>query len=339
METPSSTTLRQPARSGTEPLSTANRSMIRRRAGLLVSTVTSALVLLPSAAGAAVPAGSLLAAAPAAASPGDNAKVERLTAQIKGLEKQYRGEFKELRDARLAAKRALGKSDGLKEELAGSRALVAQMAAARYMASGVEPSVALLTTNDPTGVLESATLASHLSKNYAARVQEIQRLIDQEQRARKEAKSKIDKLERTVAELNRQRSRIERLIKKYKPESPVVGGSGLTPRTVSMRIEIDREFGPFPAIGCLRAGDSGEHGQGRACDFMESTGGNMPASDRQAHGDRVAAYAIQNASRLGIMYIIWKQRIYDMRRPGWRMMGNRGGVTANHFDHVHVSMF
>jgi hypothetical protein len=318
--------------------------MIRRRAGLLVSAVTSALVLLPSAAGAAVPAGSPLVAAPAAvtsavANPGDNAKVDRLTAQIKTLEKRYRGEFKELRDARLAAKRALGRSDGLKEQLAGSRALVAQIAAARYMASGIEPSVALLTTDDPTGVLESATLASHLSRNYAARVQQIQTLIEQEQQAREEAKSKITQLERTVADLNRQRTRIEQLIKKYKPESPVIGGSGLTPRTVSMRIEIDREFGPFPAIGCLRAGDSGEHGKGRACDFMESTGGNMPTADRQAHGDRVAAYAIQNASRLGIMYVIWKQRIYDMRRPGWRMMENRGGVTANHFDHVHVSMF
>jgi hypothetical protein len=289
------------------------------------------LILLPSSAGAAVPA--------AAVSPGDRAKVERLTGQIKQLERQYRGEIKELRDSRLAAQRALGKSSDLTGELAASRALIAQIAAAQYMTSGIEPSMAILTTNDPSRVLDSATLADHLSRNYAARVRQIQTLIEQEQQASKEAKAKIAKLERTVADLNRQRSRIEKLIKKYKPESPVIGGSGLTARTVTMRIEIDREFGPFPAIGCLRAGDSGEHGKGRACDFMESTGGNMPTAERQAHGDRVAAYAIQNSSRLGIMYIIWKQRIYDLRRPGWRMMENRGGVTANHFDHVHVSMF
>jgi hypothetical protein len=40
------------------------------------------------------------------------------------------------------------------------------------------------------------------------------------------------------------------------------------------------------------------------------------------------------------MYIIWKQRYYDIRSGGgWDMMSDRGGVTANHYDHVHVSVF
>ena len=39
------------------------------------------------------------------------------------------------------------------------------------------------------------------------------------------------------------------------------------------------------------------------------------------------------------MYIIWRQRYYDIRTgAGWRMMADRGGVTANHYDHVHVSV-
>jgi hypothetical protein len=330
VETPNSTTLlRQPAGSIDRPAPARRR--VRRRAGLVLTAVTGALLLLPSTAGAAAPA--------VAASPGDSAKVDKLTTKIRKLEKEYRGEIGELRDARLAAKRALGKSDGLKSELASARALVAQIAASRYMSSGIEPSVAILTADDPTNVLDSATMADHLSNNYAARVKQIQSLITQEQQARKDAQKKITKLERTIADLTRQKGQIQKLIKKYKPESPLVGSSGLTARTVAMRIEIDREFGPFPTIGCLRPGDPGEHGKGRACDFMESGGGAMPTAERQAHGDRVAAYAIQNASRLGIMYVIWKQRIYDMRRPGWRMMENRGGVTANHFDHVHVSMF
>lgn len=302
----------------------------QRWAGLVLAAVIGVLTLLPSPAGAAVPA---------AVSPGDSAKVDKLTVQIKKLEKQYRGELAELRDTRLAAKRALGKSEGLKEELADTRVLAVQLAAARYMNSGVEPSVAILTTDDPSTVLNSATMAEHLANNYAARVERLQSLIGQEQQAREEAKDKILKLEHRIADLSRQKTRIRRLIDKYKPESPVIGGSGLTPRTATMRIEIDREFGPFPAIGCLRPGDPGEHGSGRACDFMESTGGSMPTGERQAHGDQVAAYAIRNASRLGVMYVIWRQRIYDMRSPGWKAMGNRGGVTANHYDHVHISMF
>jgi hypothetical protein len=306
----------------------------RRRAGLICAAIAGIVTLLPSAAGAAAPA-----AAPALADTGDSAKVRQLTVQIQKLEKQYRGELGELRDARLDATRALGRSSRLQHELAQSRALVAQIAAARYMSSGIEPSMAILTTNDPSEVLDSATLASHLASNSAARVAQIQTLIGKEQQARTEAKGKIAKLERAVQSLERQKSRVQKLINKYKPESPLVGASGLTPRMVAVRTEIDREFGPFPTIGCLRPGDSGEHGKGRACDFMESTGGTLPTAERKAHGDRVAQYAIDNASRLGIMYIIWRQRIYDMRSPGWQPMEDRGGITANHFDHVHISVF
>jgi hypothetical protein len=302
----------------------------RRRTGLIVTAIIGFMALLPSTAGAA---------APAAADPGDAAKVKKLTAQIQKLEKQYRGELGELRDARLVATRALSKSNGLKRQLTESQTMVAQIAAAQYMSSGVEPSVAILTTDDPSTLLDTATLASHLASNHAARVEQLQALIGKEQQARAEAKEKVAKLQDAVQGLERQKARVQKLINKYKPESPLVGASGLTSRMVSVRIEIDREFGPFSTIGCLRPGDSGEHGQGRACDFMESTGGSMPTAERQAHGDRVAQYAIDNASRLGIMYVIWKQRIYDMRSPGWRPMEDRGGITANHYDHVHISVF
>jgi hypothetical protein len=37
--------------------------------------------------------------------------------------------------------------------------------------------------------------------------------------------------------------------------------------------------------------------------------------------------------------VIWRQRIYDMRGSGgWRQMEDRGSVTQNHYDHVHVSV-
>ncbi|MFD0853650.1 hypothetical protein ACFQ07_15540, partial [Actinomadura adrarensis] len=85
--------------------------------------------------------------------------------------------------------------------------------------------------------------------------------------------------------------------------------------------------------------DAQDHATGTACDFMVSTGGAYPSAAGQSQGDRVAQYAINNASKLGIKYVIWKQRIYDMRSPGWDSMSDRGGVTANHYDHVHISVF
>jgi hypothetical protein len=73
-----------------------------------------------------------------------------------------------------------------------------------------------------------------------------------------------------------------------------------------------------------RAGTS-DHPSGKAVDFMV---------DRSA-GDGLAACALRNKDSLGITYVIWRQRINFGN--GWKPMEDRGGVTANHFDHVHIS--
>ena len=41
------------------------------------------------------------------------------------------------------------------------------------------------------------------------------------------------------------------------------------------------------------------------------------------------------------MYIIYRQRIWDVRMAssGWVPMEDRGSITANHYDHVHIWCF
>ncbi|WP_433275607.1 hypothetical protein ACQPZA_30855 [Pseudonocardia xinjiangensis] len=73
-----------------------------------------------------------------------------------------------------------------------------------------------------------------------------------------------------------------------------------------------------------RAGTS-DHPSGKAIDFMVD----------RATGDKLAACALRNQDALGISYVIWEQQINHGN--GWQPMEDRGGVTANHFDHVHVS--
>jgi murein DD-endopeptidase MepM/ murein hydrolase activator NlpD/endonuclease/exonuclease/phosphatase family metal-dependent hydrolase len=79
------------------------------------------------------------------------------------------------------------------------------------------------------------------------------------------------------------------------------------------------------------AADPNGHPSGLAADFMTSS---------KAQGDRLAAYAKANASKLGIDYIIWYQRIWSVARAseGWRPMEDRGGATENHLDHVHINV-
>ncbi|TFV62054.1 LysM peptidoglycan-binding domain-containing protein [Geodermatophilus sp. DF01-2] len=70
--------------------------------------------------------------------------------------------------------------------------------------------------------------------------------------------------------------------------------------------------------------------QGRAADFMVH-------SDR-AKGDAIAQYVIDNAARLGVESVIWRQRIAGPWTGwAWRAMEDRGSPTANHMDHPHVA--
>ena len=47
------------------------------------------------------------------------------------------------------------------------------------------------------------------------------------------------------------------------------------------------------------------------------------------------------SSSLGVMEVIYRQQIWTVQRSsdGWRPMSDRGSPTANHMDHVHVSVY
>ena len=111
--------------------------------------------------------------------------------------------------------------------------------------------------------------------------------------------------------------------------------AGLQPQTAAFKEEIANLFG-ITSFSGYRPGDSGDHGKGLSIDFM------VPESSEL--GDKIAEYAIQNMASRGISYIIWKQRFYapfdSKYGPAntWNPMPDRGSVTENHYDHVHVSM-
>lgn len=76
--------------------------------------------------------------------------------------------------------------------------------------------------------------------------------------------------------------------------------------------------------------------------------GHSPTADRAldifvpvnstALGNAICDFAIANLEGYGVDYVIYRQRIYNPEvAPYWRGMPDRGGVTQNHFDHVHIS--
>jgi len=87
-------------------------------------------------------------------------------------------------------------------------------------------------------------------------------------------------------------------------------------------------------------GGTSEHKEGRALDWHKDT---RYASHRAAVADVVKWLTANNgevAYRLGIMYIIWDQKIWSIyyQELGWRKMDSRGSRTGNHKDHVHISL-
>ena len=114
--------------------------------------------------------------------------------------------------------------------------------------------------------------------------------------------------------------------------------NGLTPHTKKMKVALAKKFG-IKSFSLFRAGDDDGtghgHNSGMAVDFM------VPVNSAQ--GEQLAEYLTKHMDELGVYYIIWKQRFYmpqfNIYGPAntWNLMPNRGGVTANHYDHVHVS--
>jgi len=83
------------------------------------------------------------------------------------------------------------------------------------------------------------------------------------------------------------------------------------------------------------ANKAGEHGKGRALDFM--------VKPRSKEGLQLAEWVMNNHKSLKVMYVIWEQRIWNIQREQprpwsqWRKMEDRGSCTQNHCDHIHVS--
>jgi hypothetical protein len=106
--------------------------------------------------------------------------------------------------------------------------------------------------------------------------------------------------------------------------------SGLTPSAVTLFRSV---CNAFPALSSYGGYDAhGEHSSGRAIDFMINGDSGL--------GQAVADWARAHAGELNLYDVIWSQHIWTPVRSseGWRSMPDRGSPTANHYDHVHISV-
>ena len=105
--------------------------------------------------------------------------------------------------------------------------------------------------------------------------------------------------------------------------------TGLTANAVNVYRAVCAAFPQVSAWGGRSGG--GDHGTGHALDIMVS--GSFGAASRRT--------SARTPAELGVSYVIFAQRIWTVQRSseGWRAMSDRGSTTANHYDHVHVTVY
>ena len=202
------------------------------------------------------------------------------------------------------------------------------------------------------------TIERKFKKSLNERTNAVKTAADAQSKAEQEVlrvKSDLDKAKETFSELTSKKQDVEKNLAKYAvgnadskftdeedvalfnqvKDKQDVGNDGLTPHTRQMRNFIMAKFNVNNAGGA-RNDDDGTghgHGSGLAVDFM---------ADKET-GNKIAKYIENNFDTLDVYYVIWEQRYFmNMRNiygPAntWNKMPDRGGTTANHYDHVHVS--
>lgn len=108
----------------------------------------------------------------------------------------------------------------------------------------------------------------------------------------------------------------------------ISGLGAVKPHVKAAAEEIAPRFDVWNIGGFATSGHitNSDHYKGLALDVMTMTD--------MTKGGRVAEYALVNAGRWGVTYVIWNKRIWDSR-------DNKGWVayfgSSPHTDHVHIS--
>ncbi|MFC4562571.1 coiled-coil domain-containing protein [Nocardiopsis mangrovi] len=306
-------------------------------------TGAAAAAIVLAATAALVPSSTAWAAAGPTAPMEPEVSLDTLLEQSEGLSDEYQRELFDMEAVIEDAQNAADRADKTREEVDDAQDQVRRLAIASYTNGGIDPSLTLFVEDDPQDIIDQAQLVEHLSTTNQDKVDQLEDAIARDEKAQDNADEKVEVVKEDLEELDSRRAEVQGRIADF-PAQEMGGEYNITPRTEQMRDLVIEEFGENKengGVGCYRPDGGfvvGEHPKGRACDFMINGNGQMPTAEQRAQGDAIAEWAIENGDRLGIYYIIWSQRIYNIDGGGWREMSDRGSITENHYDHVHISM-
>ena len=285
----------------------------------------------------------------------DDVDIDELTERAEELEETYDGELLQFTEIKERVEEAEEALEELEERLEDSRTGVSTIAAARYKNDGFDPALQIVFSSKPEDMFTDAATINYLGDSQAEQISDLIDLRDEQVEITESLQEEMGEASELIDTLETEREDVAERIAEYEaeqvPPEPETPGDGTVPdsargggweqtqpRMAAIRDEIIMQFGaPYP-VGCYRP-SADDHGDGRACDFMMSANGAAPSPENKALGQQISDYGIANADRLGIKYIIWEQQIWQSTSRQWTWMNDRGDLTQNHYDHVHISSY
>ncbi|WP_349880222.1 hypothetical protein ABIH81_11235 [Micromonospora sp. HUAS YX12] len=331
--------------------------------------------LLAAFAAVAVLLGSGVAAGPAAAVPSPNAPNEGGSKQLRAaLEAAAKGHIEaqnKLENSKRRQKALAAQLTDIEGRLVGLSAQAGEVAAQSYRMGRLTATSMLLASADPNDFLKRAAELDVMAQRDSKRLRELADAKTQAAEAKLAIDAEVREQAKQVAVQARKKKDAEVALAKVssgagsgfngtsssaKPaprnsdgswpsescsvDDPTPASGCITPRTLHM-LQQAKSAGYKRYASCHRSGGGGEHPKGRACDFSAASGGfedKTATGGDKAYGDSLAAWAKNNANRLGIMYVIWYRQIW-MPNTGWRAYSGGGSPAADHTNHVHISMY
>lgn len=267
--------------------------------------------------------------------------------------------------------------EDLEQELADSAEEVEELNAEldeyayiAYTNSDFQSTAALMASGNPTDALNAMTMLEFLGESRADRLGELIDRLDEIEATQETLEDNISEQEALAEEMETARDEAAREMAASGGDStsgpsasdapaaepaprdsdgtlpyegcteddPTTGGC-VSPRTLHA-LEQAQIAGFTRFVSCYRSGGSGEHPKGRACDFSAQAGGfgGDAGGGDYDYGENLAAWFTENATELGVQYVIWYRQIW-FPSSGWRSYsGAYGDPSSDHTNHVHLSI-
>ena len=352
------------------PLLAGSRSMVPRLAVLVTAMVTT-ITAGPAAAAVASPVAAPPVVAAPAAGTDDEGGTPSLREQLDAASKGYLAAQAALEASTKRQEQLNAHLKAVAAEMTVRNGTMGELAGVAYRTGRLGPVLALLDSGSPDRFLDRATALEQMASNEDRQLRALLETRDQETRAKAALEAEMREQRKQLDVMAKRKQQAERALtlaggggngtgvgrtssalakpaprnadgswpsESCSVDDPTTSGC-ITPRTLHAMNEA-RAAGFTHYVSCHRNGGSGEHPKGRACDFAAAKGGfeGIATGAEKTYGNNLAAYFLKNASRLGVLYVIWFKQIW-LPSSGWKAYtGGNGDPSSDHTNHVHLSV-